>query len=103
MDSRQARMAENEKMARRMNEAIERETHDELNTAHQFLCECAKSTCASTLNIRPSEYMRVRSRPRWFVVIPGHEQPEVERTVETHNAYVVVEKCGEAGAVAEGD
>jgi hypothetical protein len=29
--------------------------------------------------------------------------PEIERTVETHDAYVVVEKLGEPGAIAEGE
>jgi hypothetical protein len=43
----------------------------------------------------------VRSHPRRFVVLPGHEEPAVESTVEVYLSYVVVEKRGEAGRIAE--
>jgi hypothetical protein len=96
-------MAQNETLARHMNEAIEREAGEEPGAAHQFLCECAQTSCTSTLNIRPGAYMRVRTQPRRFIVLPGHEDPEIEQTVETHDGYVVIEKLGDAGAVAEAD
>jgi hypothetical protein len=36
-----------------------------------------------------------------FAVTPGHLRPEVERVVEKHRLYWVVEKFGEAAEVAE--
>lgn len=47
-----------------------------------------------------AEYAAIRDEPARFLVFAGHEQPEIERVVETHDAYLVVEKIGEAGAVA---
>ena len=46
-------------------------------------------------------YEAVRASPRRFLVLEGHETPEVERVVERHPAYVVVEKLDEAARVAE--
>jgi hypothetical protein len=43
----------------------------------------------------------VREQPRRFFVLPGHQDPQLERVVETHGDYLVVEKTGEAGEVAE--
>jgi hypothetical protein len=36
-----------------------------------------------------------------FIVIPGHEDPQLERVVEAHRDYLIVEKTGVAGEVAE--
>jgi hypothetical protein len=36
-----------------------------------------------------------------FVVLPGHESPEIERVVEEHADYLVVDKFGEAEDIAE--
>jgi hypothetical protein len=55
------------------------------------------------LDLTIGEYAIVRSHPRRFVVLPGHEEPDVESTVEIHPGYVVVEKRGEAGRIAEAE
>jgi hypothetical protein len=45
---------------------------------------------------------RIRSHPRRFLILPGHEVPEIETVVETEQDYVVVEKLDdEAGALVE--
>ena len=36
-----------------------------------------------------------------FVVKPGHEAESVERVLERHDTYLVVEKIGEAGDESE--
>jgi hypothetical protein len=46
------------------------------------------------------EYEDVRSTSTTFVVAPGHELPEVERVVGSNERFRVVEKEGEAAAVA---
>ena len=43
----------------------------------------------------------MREHPRRFLVAPGHEHPELERVVERHTGYLIVEKTGTAGTVAE--
>jgi hypothetical protein len=47
------------------------------------------------------DYQRVRANPRWFMVVPGHQHPELEVVVETQPGYLVVEKVDQAGAKAE--
>jgi len=48
------------------------------------------------------EYERVRRVPTHFLVLPGesHVFPDIERVVEDHDGYVVVEKFGDAGRMA---
>jgi hypothetical protein len=46
-------------------------------------------------------YTAVRSEPTRFIVAPGHENLELERVVERHDRFFVVEKFGTAGRIAE--
>jgi len=39
----------------------------------------------------------VRAGARRFVMLAGHEIPELERVIQRLGQYVVVEKTGEAG------
>jgi hypothetical protein len=66
-----------------------------------FRCECARAGCNVLVSTTPREYERVRGDPRHFLIALGHELPEVERVVKTTSNYPVVEKFGEAGAIAE--
>jgi hypothetical protein len=65
-----------------------------------FVCECSDDACVERLHLRREEYDAVRANPRRFIVVPGHES-SFERVVERHQVYLVVEKLGEAGRVAE--
>ncbi len=49
-----------------------------------------------------AEYEQVRSDGACFVVLPGHDLPEVERVVERNGRFLVVEKFGAAAAIARG-
>ena len=49
------------------------------------------------IELTSTEYERIRGHPRRFIVLPGHELPEIEEVVETADGYVVVEKRGAAG------
>ena len=65
-----------------------------------FLCECSNPACAAALEITPEEYEQVRADSTRFVVLTGHQQPDVERVVTGNDRYLVVEKFGVAGEVA---
>jgi hypothetical protein len=97
------RAARNESLFREVNENIARleERHGTTTTERVFLCECANADCTEHLQVGPDVYARVRQRSRQFMVIPGHEDPRVEKVLETHPDYLVVEKTGAAGEVAE--
>ena len=66
-----------------------------------FHCECATEGCVETIELPPAEYDRIASHLALFVAVPGHEQSSVETVVESHSAYLVVEKIGEARAEIE--
>jgi hypothetical protein len=68
-----------------------------------FICECAEPSCTEVVLLAPESYARIRAHPRHFLNVPGHEvaaQGSVA-VVETHAEYLVVEKIGHAGEVAE--
>jgi formate-nitrite transporter family protein len=97
------RAARNEALFREVNENIARleERHGTTVTEPVYICECANAGCAEQLAIDFETYRRVREEPRFFFVRPGHEDPQLERVVERHRDYLIVEKTGEAGEVAE--
>ena len=101
-DSREARLAHNEVVFRSVNESIEQQaiTFGGLD-AYEFICECAQSTCFDRIELTLGEYERVRAEGTRFVVVPGHENPEVELVVETYPTFSLVEKDGPAGIVAD--
>ncbi len=102
-DQRARRMARNETLARRINERIEHQRPRNGESADTFICECVRADCGAVLDLSIEEYSRLRSNARRFVVVPGHEEPAIESTVEVHPGHLVVEKRGEAGRVAEAD
>jgi hypothetical protein len=102
-DQRKRRMAQNEALARRINDRIEYQRPRNGESADTFTCECVRVDCGGVLDLSIREYARVRSHPRRFVVVPGHEEPDVESTVEVYPGYLVVEKRGEPGRIAEAE
>jgi hypothetical protein len=102
-DHRKRRLARNEGLARRINDRIEFRRPRSGESADTFICECVRVDCGGELDLSIGEYARVRSHPRRFIVLPGHEEPAIETTVEVHDGYVVVEKRGEAGRTAEAE
>ena len=53
------------------------------------------------VSVSQEEYEAVRDVGSTFIVAPGHEEPEIEDVIASHGGFSVVEKRGEAGAVAE--
>ena len=98
----QRRIAGNEAVFRNVNEAL-RAGHwpGEDSSPVAFRCECAAMGCSQLVEMSPSEYERVRSDPRRFLLAHGHAVPQAERIVERHRNYIVVEKVEDGAAVAE--
>ncbi len=96
MDERTERkIAANEARLRSMNERMvdaERDFREDGEQLHEIMCECAREDCETMLRIDMATFTRVRSNPIRFFVVPGHEIPEVEAVVETHEDWLVVEK-----------
>lgn len=90
----------NEATFRRVNEAMQAGRH-EVGNAVDLICECGRLGCVRHLRIGADAYRAVRASRRRFVVVPGHELPEVEDVVDEGDGYLVVEKSGEAGRLVE--
>jgi hypothetical protein len=99
---KQIRAAAHEATIRDVNEGIERgQWPGEEDEPVGFRCECARLGCNRLIELSVREYEEIRSHPRWFVLVPGHEIPDVETVVSTRPGYVIVEKQDLAGEVAE--
>ena len=97
-----------------MNEAVFRQVNERLSDIAQgfsvvaelaeFVCECGRSDCAEQIRMPLAEYEEIRSDPKRFFLVDGHEEREYENVVAKRDGYVVVEKFpgGPAGfAISE--
>lgn len=103
MVDREERLARNEDHVRDINESL-REKHVHATVVRSgplpFVCECASAECTEAVELTLEDYRRVRRSSRRFVVVPGHELPDVEIVVESGEGFVIVEKVDEAGDAA---
>lgn len=99
MPSREERLAQNEVRFREINEAAQpqRETQGE----GRFVCECADRSCMAWIEVNLDEYAAVRRHPRWFIVAPSHEIPDMERVIDRKPGHFVIEKPESVAHVVE--
>jgi hypothetical protein len=97
--NRDTRIASNESVHRSMNERRESEMIDD-ETVMRCECECFRVECGNDFRVSIEAYERVRADGRRFIVSPGHESDE-EAIVLTTPEYLVIEKLGEQGRIAE--
>jgi hypothetical protein len=98
--TRDARRAENEALFRNLNERL-KELDDRLDTVavgapvsdrEVFFCECGRLDCMARFETTRAEYESVRVHPERFLVLAAHVDESIERVVERHNGFAVVEK-----------
>jgi hypothetical protein len=94
---------QNEDLFRQVNERIE-----DVGTAlarddvpMEFLCECDDPDCVEKVSATRAEYEAIRAVATQFVVLPGHEDPDIEHVVQQTERFLVVEKEGQAAHDAE--
>ncbi len=58
----------------------------------EFACECSEIHCTSPINMTIDEFAIAHQHNDQFVVIPGHEQTDIESIIVTEHNYLVVEK-----------
>jgi hypothetical protein len=93
--------ARSQALFREVNEHIAELSNDWRETrVSLFICECSSQGCAEALEITAAEYERVRADGARFVVVPGHQAPNVERVIGGSGRFLVVEKLGAAAAIA---
>jgi len=71
----------------------------------EFVCECASSSCGAQIRMPLATYEEIRSDPKRFFVVKGHEELEYERIVSANADYFIVEKLpgGPAGMAIRDD
>ena len=96
MSERERRIGINEALFRAVNEQIEQlNKHLHGPEDMQVVCECADAQCVERLTVSMHDYERVRKDPRRFLIVPGHDVPDVETVIEEHDAFHIVEKIRE--------
>jgi hypothetical protein len=97
--------AQNEVALRAVNEEISAiiDGHGADLPAAPFVCECGDVECRRLINVPVSTYREVRKSPRRFLYDLVHEGETDDETsmVETHDRFLVIEKSGVAGEIAE--
>ena len=93
-----SRVARNQAMLRELNERIDAESED---APILFRCECGELGCNRLIPLRRDEYEAVRVEPRRFIIAAGHLVAELEREVEHHAEYAVVETHPHTSEFAE--
>jgi hypothetical protein len=94
VDARTERIGRNEDLFRKVNDQIEgvNEAFGTFTGTMSILCECGKLECIEQIDLTLDAYRELRADPTRFAVKPGHELPDVERVVERHEGYFVVQK-----------
>jgi hypothetical protein len=65
------------------------------------LCECGQPDCLLQLDVPAAKYAEVRGHGARFLLFPEHVDARVEQIVRREPDFVVVEKIGAAGRLAE--
>ena len=87
------RLVRNQLVFREVNDRIREVTQRfSLEGPIDFICECSREDCTDAVSLAVDEYDGVRSSATVFVVVPGHETPEVENVVDVTERFMLVEK-----------
>ena len=96
---RARRMRENEELMEELNrrmeqtlEEIREEQDDDPDAPIAFLCECSHLDCRERIQLEPSRFDRIHRDADVFILVPGHEIPEVERIVDQERDFLIVRK-----------
>lgn len=96
-------MASNEAIFRAANERMaDWEERHARGATEIYYCECADLECRDRVELTKPAYERVRSNPRHFVIVSGHELPDIETVIEENDGWSVIEKPAEVADIVEG-
>lgn len=107
MNERGKRLGRNEVLFREVNERLRElgEGFSLVTEEAEFVCECGSGSCFERLRMSLARYEEIRSDPKLFFVVKGHEQLEYEKVVSETARFLVVEKLpgGPAGVAIKED
>jgi len=73
------------------------------NDRLEILCECGEDGCDATLDVSRADYDEAHEQRDRFMVVPGHEDEQLEGVVKRTPEYLVVDKFGAAERIAEAE
>src|SRR5436190_17312713 len=85
--SREERVVQTEEFFRDVNDVIARTRG---SNGSRFLCECANPFCNVTFEMSGHDLQTLHSTSGYYVVLAGHEIPDLEDVVQSHNGYAIV-------------
>lgn len=100
-DVQARRLAQNETIFRQVNEHVRAAEERVQYDYPSFICECSKIDCDQHISVPLVGYREVRESPAHFLVAVGHGDDRIEKVIESHDNYEVVEKVGPGRDVAE--
>jgi hypothetical protein len=95
--------ARNEVLFREVNERVEevnRGLDGGRNERMTFVCECGNTDCLEQIELTRPQYEAIRTNPKQFAVLPGHEDTRIAHVIEEHQGFLIVEKHGEAAEIS---
>jgi hypothetical protein len=88
---RETRIAQTEAFFRQVNDVI---AQNGTRDGKPYMCECANPYCNVTMDVTGQDIKTLHSVPGFYVILPGHEIPDVERVVRATATYTIVAKDG---------
>jgi hypothetical protein len=91
------RLKENEVIFRQVNRGIQEFIEEEnarTDKTIPFYCECSKADCRERIKLTAREYKKLHQKDNQFIILAGHELSKIEKVIERHNGFNVVEKFG---------
>ena len=57
-----------------------------------FVCECSDHDCSQRIDLSLTEYSRLRSMDRCYVVVKGHQDLDIEQVIGSNTIFEIVQK-----------
>ncbi|HET6695976.1 MAG TPA: hypothetical protein VFG85_05685 [Gaiellaceae bacterium] len=92
MDSRDERLAENQRTFRHANERLGELADVQDGQRIPFLCECADIACLGRVEASVGEFDVIHEDPYRYFVLSGHLRIDGEKILEQNDRYDVVSK-----------
>jgi hypothetical protein len=90
-DTRPSEVAQRQSYVRGVNKGAVELPKDGDAEEVTILCECGRRDCSTTLRLNGEVYRSVRRQATWFIVVDGHEVPEVGRVKQRRGTWTIVE------------
>jgi len=90
--SREERVVQTEEFFRDVNDVIARTRGSNGSNGSGFLCECANPFCNVTFEMSGDDLQTLHSTPGYYVILAGHDIPDLEDVVQNQNGYAIVRK-----------